>query len=1051
MKKHLSALLAVALLLSMFSACGAPAAAPTESVPAAAAAQASEPAATAAPTEPAPTEPQLQELTVPPEIARYYLEVPVTGSIRSDKAIAPLNVSRRLPDVQAEGAVLPFSDLDIGPSANLAGNTTLAYSLTFSNRTAFANAPAGFAPDALMQWGMSPGLNVDILHKHGFTGKGAVIAYVDQVLSEHPAYANVNLHYTNNSHESDSMHGPTVLSILAGKETGTAPEAEVYYYGCPGVEDAAPLAEALYQIIEQNKRLSEGKKITMVGFSNNMYRNRPNEQQFTDAVAACEEAGIMVWFCGEYNLATFLPYSDRNNPANLVPDAKLGSWAPSLVFVPGAGRSTASMNQTYCYHASGGLSWTMPYMLGLYAIAIEIDPTLTADAIRALVIETAYDTNGMKLVNPVGFVVEVLRRVGRDAQAQAILDDVAARTKYLYAVVNTASMTNSDLTAIRNYLALMTDVNVLIVDAAHFGSAELLYTALQSDAAERGGEVAGVQIFGTADLVPAFILGNRVQMIDGVHDTGTFLSDLFYGNFENDPARICNNYSVMDHFAEGWEVDLIPQWPVARLLLSRGEFTAFFEKYNAFLQTTGLQRQELVNFSNPIFRQTVHTDDMGTFLNRMNKEFGILDIPYRLYGNKLGAYPVTTATAGGFTAEELAAENAAGIAEFLINSHGQWNNIDKCYFHGDTEIRESLINMNTINAVLDENPYYLNVWSCNNGEMMQNNLTTTALNGQCVGMFAATTGISGNGADCNASLSKMAQSNFYYFYYHYLKALHEGKPRGTAFFTAQAAYATALMADSANGIGFDGNYQFNLCNLLTYHNFGVLEPGFAAMPFAEFDPLVFEAEPSAVVLHNITTEKLDNGDTRFFIEYTALADMNIVVFSSQNEDLAKFFPGMTSGNREYCYFDMSQELISSLDDMFIVDFYTNSTDEFLPFSICAALENQTGAPKNLQPCRQIHQQQIYSVEPQIHSVELQQPEDGKTRFVITLTAAPGMNIEITASSGGAMYGTLATGSVQTIIFDISNKKLQAQKQGLKLRFYMDGYTLLQQLYPLKSK
>lgn len=942
MKKSMILVLTVLLTVSILVGCAAPAVTPaptdvpevavvtdpatesvsTESVP-------TEPL----PAEPQPTEPEEIVFTVPKEMVRYYQDVQVSGNIPVHKApVAPLNVTRTLPDIQAQDGIEPYSDFwwgDKRVNADLSDNPALAYSLTFSNQTVFKKMPEGYDAEALLQWGKDPGLNVDILHKHGFTGKGAVIAYVDQPISNHPAFANVNLHYTNNSESNDSMHGPSVLSLLAGQEIGTAPEAEVYFYGHASWRlDQTTHAECLYQIIEQNKQLPEGERITMVGFSDNPDSGEKNIEAFQTAIKACEEAGIMVWFCGEYEVASYLPFSDKNNASNAVRDGVHGRGIPKLVHVPGGGRTAANENNTYTYWSSGGVSWTMPYVLGLYAIVLEIDPSLTQDVLRKMIVETAYDANGMKLINPVGFVAKALQNVGRNEEAQAMLDEVAARTKYLYAVMNASKMNTADLTVVRDYLALMTDVNVLVVDASYFHSAEQLYTALQKDAQERGGEVTGVQIFGTADMVPAFNLQYKVQMISGVDDAGTFMSDLFYSNFENDPGIISNGYNVMDHFEQDWDVDLVPQWPVARLPLSTGEFSAFFEKYNAFLKTTGLQRLELVNFSNPIFASPHHTDDMGTFLNRMNQEFHLLDIPYRLYGNKLGQYPVTTATHGGFTAEELTAENVAGIAEFLINSHGQWNNIDKCFYEGGKEKRESLINMNTVNTVLADNPYYLDCWTCNNGYGMKNNLTTTALNGNCVGMFSTTHIVSNNGVNCDASVPQMMQSNFYYFYYHYLKALHEGKARGAAFFTAQQQYAAALVADSANGIRVgEGNYQFNLGNLLAYHNFGVLEPGFAAVPFATVDVAALAAEMEGakeekyseayvakgmmpkVEVHSMTKRELENGKTRFAVEYTAPKGVTVEVYSALN---GAVYAVTATGERETFTFDISNKKLPYL-------------------------------------------------------------------------------------------------------------------------------------------
>ena len=896
--------------------------------------------------------------------------------------IQPLGLTRQLGQPQAVDGVEPYGEYWFGDSltisADLSHAPALAYSLTFSDRTKFPAAdqlPAGYDPEALLEWGKDPGLNVDILHEHGFTGEGAVIAYVDQPIGGYEQASGINLHYVNNSGSDTSMHGPAVLSLLAGQDIGTAPDAEVYYYAHASWKaDQTTHAECLYQIIEQNKSLPEGEKITMVGFSDQIDATEANAQAFRDAVAACEDAGIMVWFCGEYASASFLPFSDKNNVQSVVPDQQFGSFVPELVYVPASGRTSAATmgGASYIYWSSGGLSWTMPYMLGLYAIAIEIDPTLTQDELRTLVVQTAYDSNGMRIVNPVGFAAAVLQGVGRTQEAKTMLQEAKARTRYLYAVMDTAAMTQEDLSAVGNYLASITDATVLVADASAYSNAGQLYSALQADAAQRGGTVAGVQIFGTPTMVPAFRVDYKVQMINGVDEGGDFLTDLFYGNFDNDVNTISDGYSVMDHFAQRWDVTLVPQWPVARLPLSKGQFAAFFDKYADFVQDTGLTRRELVNFSNPIFAQSKHIDDMGRFLNRMHSEFHLLDVPYRLYGNLDGQYPVTTKVLGNFTLENLAAETSTSSVELLVNSHGQWDNIDQCIYVDGEEQRISLLNMDNINMVLDGAPYYLDCWTCLNGYEMENNLTTAALAGQCVGVFSATAVLSNNGVNCDAGLSDMAKSNFYYFYYSYLKALHEGKTRSQSFFTAQQAYGEALLADSANPLRGEGNYQFNLCNLLTYHNFGVLEPnatssfeanGYIAQAGqsvpkestkpnqgggpAESNIVLTDGrpaeEPTAVnymensmlqsgsyTIHSVTAQKLDNGCTRYTVDYTAPADMFISVFSPPDGDLFMLYGPTTTGERDTLTFDLEDEKVEQSGTI-TISFSFNDDDRFFIF------------------------------------------------------------------------------------------------------------------------
>lgn len=746
--------------------------------------------------------------------------------------IQPLSVSRKPVTPKAAGTVQPYEEFWYNPfpaEADLSDCRGLAYSITFSDETIFSDKmPDGFNPQALLEWGKEPGLNVDVLHKLGYTGKGSVIAYVDQPVNDHSEYVGDNFHIASNTNAETSMHGPAVLSLLAGKEIGTAPEAEVWFYGHAAWEaDQSTHAECLYQIIEQNKQLPDDQKITMVGFSDNIDPSEKNAKAFEDAVKACEEAGIMVWFCGEYASAAFLPLSDKNNYANVISD----QWyvgTPELVYVPAGSRTTATGDGgNYIYWASGGLSWTMPYVLGIYAIVNEIDPSLTQDDLRKMIVDTAYVKGNMKIINPVEFVAAALEGVGRTKDARELRNASAANQKYTYAIMNKSKMSTEDIAAAERYLMGISDSTVLVVDSTSITDAQKLYTVLQADHLQRGGEILGVQIFGNADLVPSFDIGYRVQMPDGADDAGRMLTDLFYGNFNNATEDIGKGYNVMDHFEKGWNIQLVPEWKVVRLPLAKGEFKAFFDKYMDFAATAGLGQQTLVNFSNPIFANSNHTDDMGYFLNRLSSEFGINLGEYRLYGNQMGQYPVTTDVLGGFTTENLAAENRSGVCEFIINTHGQRNNVDKCWFEGGQEKRESLMNMTNINSILAENPYYLDMWTCNNGEGMKDNMTTAALSGNCVGMFSNTHIISNNGVNNQASLQAMTESNFYWFYLHYLKALSEGASRSDAFFDAQKAYGNALIVDSQNELRSEGNYQFNLYNLLGYHNFGVLEPNAA--------------------------------------------------------------------------------------------------------------------------------------------------------------------------------------------------------------------------------
>lgn len=397
--------------------------------------------------------------------------------------------------------------------------------------------------EELTEWGKYTGLHTDILHKYGFTGKNVTIAYVDQPFDSHEEYDAVNVHYVNNTAYKDSLHGPGVLSLLAGKTIGIVPDAEIYYYAQASWErDQKTHVECLYQLIEQNKKLPANKKITMVGFSDNIDETEKNAELFRKAVELCEKNGIMVWFCGEYTLASYIPYTDKNDINNLVP---IGNRSNRL-YVPTGGRTVADQ-EGYEYYTDGGTSWAMPVVLGLYGMAKEINPTLTKEELRELMWDSAYVSGDIRLINPVGFISEVLKMVGRDAEADAMLKEVAAReaeyNQYSYVLLNTELMTAKDLHTIANYLATIEETAV-IVDVSKYENAEAILKAMKQDAEDRTGNIVGIQILGTHSMVPGFEIDNGV-------------TDLCYGMFSED----CK--------------PLTPDYKVVRLPLEAGEYTEF--------------------------------------------------------------------------------------------------------------------------------------------------------------------------------------------------------------------------------------------------------------------------------------------------------------------------------------------------------------------------------------------------------------------------------------------------------------------------------------------
>jgi hypothetical protein len=304
----------------------------------------------------------------------------------------------------------------------------LLFTLTFDTKTKWPQPtllPEGFDPAELLELGKEPGLGIRELQALGFTGAGVTVAYIDQaLLLNHSAYDNVKLHYEELLSAKPSMHGPAVLSLLAGREIGIIPEAEVYFFAHNGGQEGNKYeALALERIVELNAELPPGKKIRVVGIS-----HAPDDsvnKEYADQLRAAEkkarDSGIIVVDCN-YPLLTagVRGYGNREDYRSY----KISPWLKDVpeplrrgrLIVPADGRTTAAGYLVdpdhYVYWAEGGFSWAVPYVVGLIAMALQIDPDLTAEGVFFHLHSTAHEHLGGDFANPRAFWKALPRQLG---------------------------------------------------------------------------------------------------------------------------------------------------------------------------------------------------------------------------------------------------------------------------------------------------------------------------------------------------------------------------------------------------------------------------------------------------------------------------------------------------------------------------------------------------------------------------------------------------------------------------------------------------------------
>lgn len=322
----------------------------------------------------------------------------------------------------------------------------------------------------------------------------------------------------------------------------------------------------------------------------------------------------------------------------------------------------------------------------------------------------------------------------------------------------------------------------------------------------------------------------------------------------------------------------------------------------------------------------------------------------------------------------------------------------------------------------------------------------------------------------------MQQSNFFYFYYTYLKTLHEGSTRSEAFFAAQREYCLALLEDSALPIRGEGNYQFNLCNLLAYHNFGVMEPNAAG--FALYDAsggiyrvsdgvasfvngfvssLVTEGTPqgevteftelrgnnyAALHISRFTAQPLDNGYVRFTLAYAPSKPMRIELWNAP--DMARLHAWTKTSEPigpQELVFDLKEADVKAIsciviqfsdgsDNSFSVEIYPS--EQLGIEYVGNPSETQDGLPTTDAETQETGNLTRYGgnyADLHVQSFNAEALDDGTIRFTLTYAPPGKMDIEIRDWPDGDLFSFTAqsadSAEPQDLVFDLKAEDVKA--------------------------
>lgn len=331
--------------------------------------------------------------------------------------------------------------------------------------------PKNFDPEKLLEESKNPGLEIKKLHEQGITGQGVVVAIIDQKLDiGHPEYKNSVVGYTEYDgaeKEEISMHGPAVVSLLVGKDCGVAPGAKLIYKAVPSGRSFHSEARALTDIIESNKTAPQNEKIRIVSCSIDYMLEKPEPglNEWVDALKKAKGSGIFVVDVGgnqidisfsgggspgnKNDFENYLPWlreDEGNEELNKIiaegnvdeilkkmmeikkkelvniSDADLRkrieehlNERKKEIVVPSDYRTMASSwnkEGQYMYNGRGGISWSVPYLAGIFALILQVNPNIKREEIAEIINKSAViNKKGLRIVNPKGIIDLVKERI----------------------------------------------------------------------------------------------------------------------------------------------------------------------------------------------------------------------------------------------------------------------------------------------------------------------------------------------------------------------------------------------------------------------------------------------------------------------------------------------------------------------------------------------------------------------------------------------------------------------------------------------------------------
>jgi hypothetical protein len=200
------------------------------------------------------------------------------------------------------------------------------------------------------------------------------------------------------------MHGPAVASIAVGKNVGVAPGSDLYFISCwMGENDKNGkfeynldyVSQSIDRIIEINSMLKKENKIRVISISLGINNKMKGYKNVIKAINRAKKVNITTLYVGSKDFLGLGrdPVSDPNVKESYEKGLFWKEYRikSNNILIPMDSRCFASPTgeNDYVFNRSGGMSWTVPYIAGVFALACQKNDAISFDEFWQKTIESS--------------------------------------------------------------------------------------------------------------------------------------------------------------------------------------------------------------------------------------------------------------------------------------------------------------------------------------------------------------------------------------------------------------------------------------------------------------------------------------------------------------------------------------------------------------------------------------------------------------------------------------------------------------------------------------